>query len=155
MVGKFKATASFKPLVTTKSTKEQVDGHMTPIPHVWHVSSLFERSRLWAMILLLFALLVCVVLRLTYLTISTNNVVCMDNTPIGIPADSTTVSHKRSGSQIRIKGTKRRLPQCIIIGARKCGTRALLEFLNLHPQIQITFTLKTHPKMTFGDIPNS
>ncbi|BFZ17047.1 hypothetical protein BsWGS_20086 [Bradybaena similaris] len=27
------------------------------------------------------------------------------------------------------------LPQCIIIGARKCGTRALIEFLKLHPQI--------------------
>ncbi|XP_041358950.1 heparan sulfate glucosamine 3-O-sulfotransferase 5-like [Gigantopelta aegis] len=33
-------------------------------------------------------------------------------------------------------GTQRRLPQCIIIGVRKCGTRALLEFLNLHPRIQ-------------------
>ena len=32
--------------------------------------------------------------------------------------------------------TQRRLPQCIIIGVRKCGTRALLEFLNLHPRIQ-------------------
>ncbi|KAK6989736.1 heparan sulfate glucosamine 3-O-sulfotransferase 5 [Biomphalaria glabrata] len=28
-----------------------------------------------------------------------------------------------------------RLPQSIIIGARKCGTRALIEFLELHPQI--------------------
>lgn len=30
---------------------------------------------------------------------------------------------------------KRRLPQCLIIGVRKGGTRALLEFLNLHPAI--------------------
>ncbi|OWA51370.1 Heparan sulfate glucosamine 3-O-sulfotransferase 5 [Hypsibius exemplaris] len=30
----------------------------------------------------------------------------------------------------------RRLPQCIIIGARKSGTRALIEFLNLHPRIR-------------------
>ena len=37
---------------------------------------------------------------------------------------------------IRYKHTKRRLPQCIIIGVRKGGTRALLEFLNLHPNIQ-------------------
>lgn len=29
----------------------------------------------------------------------------------------------------------RRLPSCIIIGVRKCGTRALLEFLSLHPSI--------------------
>lgn len=31
---------------------------------------------------------------------------------------------------------RRRLPQCVIIGARKCGTRALLEFLALHPSVQ-------------------
>ncbi|ELT90114.1 hypothetical protein CAPTEDRAFT_89077 [Capitella teleta] len=33
------------------------------------------------------------------------------------------------------KHQKRRLPQCLIIGVRKGGTRALLEFLNLHPNI--------------------
>lgn len=32
-------------------------------------------------------------------------------------------------------GKSRRLPSCIIIGVRKCGTRALLEFLSLHPDI--------------------
>ncbi|XP_015908784.1 heparan sulfate glucosamine 3-O-sulfotransferase 1 [Parasteatoda tepidariorum] len=40
------------------------------------------------------------------------------------------------GARLRFPKTKRRLPQCIIIGVRKCGTRALLEFLNLHPMIQ-------------------
>jgi hypothetical protein len=30
-----------------------------------------------------------------------------------------------------------RLPQCLIIGVRKGGTRALLEFLNLHPNVRI------------------
>ncbi|XP_017787193.1 PREDICTED: uncharacterized protein LOC108569938 [Nicrophorus vespilloides] len=30
----------------------------------------------------------------------------------------------------------RKLPQAIIIGVRKCGTRALLEMLNLHPRVQ-------------------
>jgi len=30
----------------------------------------------------------------------------------------------------------RRLPHVLIIGVRKCGTRALLEMLNLHPRIQ-------------------
>jgi len=29
----------------------------------------------------------------------------------------------------------RRLPQALIIGAKKCGTRALLEFLRLHPDV--------------------
>jgi len=32
-------------------------------------------------------------------------------------------------------GSLQRLPQCIIIGARKCGTRALLEFLSIHSRI--------------------
>ncbi|KAG8178026.1 hypothetical protein JTE90_015829 [Oedothorax gibbosus] len=39
------------------------------------------------------------------------------------------------GARLRFPRTKRRLPQCIIIGARKGGTRALLEFLNLHPLV--------------------
>ena len=30
---------------------------------------------------------------------------------------------------------QRRLPQCIIIGAMKCGTRALIDYLALHPDI--------------------
>lgn len=34
-----------------------------------------------------------------------------------------------------LPGTRRRLPQCLIIGVRKCGTRALLEFLNIHPSV--------------------
>ena len=33
---------------------------------------------------------------------------------------------------------ERRLPNAIIIGVRKAGTRALLEFLNLHPHIKIS-----------------
>lgn len=32
----------------------------------------------------------------------------------------------------------RRLPQCIIFGVRKAGTRALLEYLNIHPDIVVT-----------------
>lgn len=31
---------------------------------------------------------------------------------------------------------KRRLPQALVIGVRKCGTRALLEMLYLHPRVQ-------------------
>jgi len=34
------------------------------------------------------------------------------------------------------KGYTRRLPQVIIIGVKKCGTRALLEFLKLHPKVK-------------------
>ena len=32
---------------------------------------------------------------------------------------------------------QRRLPQCIIIGQMKCGTRALLEYLKLHPDMAV------------------
>ena len=32
---------------------------------------------------------------------------------------------------------QRRLPQCLIIGEMKCGTRALLEYMGLHPDIAI------------------
>lgn len=40
-----------------------------------------------------------------------------------------------SVDHLKYPHTKRRLPQCIIIGARKAGTRALLVYLNLHPDI--------------------
>ena len=39
-------------------------------------------------------------------------------------------------NNIRYRHTRRRLPQCLIIGVRKGGTRALLEFLSLHPAVQ-------------------
>ncbi|KAK2588024.1 hypothetical protein KPH14_004098 [Odynerus spinipes] len=39
-------------------------------------------------------------------------------------------------SKVHYPRTSRHLPQAIIIGVRKCGTRALLEMLFLHPQIQ-------------------
>lgn len=32
----------------------------------------------------------------------------------------------------------RNLPDCIIFGAKKGGTRALLEFVNLHPDVEIS-----------------
>lgn len=39
--------------------------------------------------------------------------------------------------EIRPDGQWQRLPHSIIIGARKCGTRALLEFLGIHSRVQI------------------
>lgn len=41
-----------------------------------------------------------------------------------------------ANNRLRYSHTKRQLPHCLIIGARKAGTRALLYFLNLHSQIQ-------------------
>ncbi len=46
------------------------------------------------------------------------------------------LQHSLETGHIRYKHTKRRLPYCLIIGARKAGTRALLTFLDLHPQIR-------------------
>nr|CAD7448915.1 unnamed protein product [Timema bartmani] len=39
-------------------------------------------------------------------------------------------------SRVHFPRTSRRLPQAIIVGIRKCGTRALLEMLALHPHVQ-------------------
>ena len=53
-----------------------------------------------------------------------------------IDEDYEYVDALEGAQNIRYKHTKRRLPGCLIIGVRKGGTRALLEFLNLHPSIQ-------------------
>ncbi|KAL3875876.1 hypothetical protein ACJMK2_033785 [Sinanodonta woodiana] len=44
-------------------------------------------------------------------------------------------SYESSGN---VKNVTRRLPQAIIIGVKKGGTRALLEYLRLHPKIRAT-----------------
>lgn len=36
----------------------------------------------------------------------------------------------------RLNGTERRLPDVLIIGAKKSGTRALLRFLGTHPGVR-------------------
>lgn len=41
-----------------------------------------------------------------------------------------------AGNKMHFHKTGRRLPQALIVGVRKCGTRALLEMLFLHTQIQ-------------------
>ncbi|OTF80573.1 heparan sulfate glucosamine 3-O-sulfotransferase 5-like protein, partial [Euroglyphus maynei] len=38
-------------------------------------------------------------------------------------------------TEIIPKESQKVLPHCIIVGVRKCGTRALLEFLDIHPLI--------------------
>ncbi|XP_045158585.1 heparan sulfate glucosamine 3-O-sulfotransferase 1-like [Mercenaria mercenaria] len=47
---------------------------------------------------------------------------------------------------VKFHHMKKRLPQCIIIGARKAGTRALLTYLNIHPDIVVK-----GPEMHFFD----
>lgn len=46
------------------------------------------------------------------------------------------ICNKHDYQKVHIRLTKRRLPHCIIIGARKAGTRALLTYLKVHPDIQ-------------------
>lgn len=65
-----------------------------------------------------------------------------------VPGNSISISHPmvKTNSVVPGKGfaankmhfhkTGRRLPQALIVGVRKCGTRALLEMLFLHPRIQ-------------------
>nr|XP_006818725.1 PREDICTED: heparan sulfate glucosamine 3-O-sulfotransferase 3B1-like [Saccoglossus kowalevskii] len=40
--------------------------------------------------------------------------------------------------EFKEKGCKKRLPEVVIAGMRKCGTGTLMNFLNLHPNIAIT-----------------
>lgn len=44
-------------------------------------------------------------------------------------------NHTSNHSRLSV-GRVKRLPQALIIGARKCGTRALLKFLQINPQIR-------------------
>ncbi|XP_024130359.1 heparan sulfate (glucosamine) 3-O-sulfotransferase 1-like 2 [Oryzias melastigma] len=46
-------------------------------------------------------------------------------------------SSSSSSSSSSLNATQQRLPGAIIIGVRKGGTRALLEMLNLHPQVEV------------------
>ena len=43
----------------------------------------------------------------------------------------------------------------IIVGVRKCGTRALLQFCGLHPQIVHAGDVKSHRKMTLYSAPRA
>lgn len=48
------------------------------------------------------------------------------------------LEEEQLSERMRLKGMEQRLPHCIIFGVRKCGTRALLEFLKLHPGIRVS-----------------
>ncbi|XP_063414327.1 heparan sulfate glucosamine 3-O-sulfotransferase 1-like isoform X3 [Mytilus trossulus] len=54
------------------------------------------------------------------------------------PSDKPVVNYKDILTDKDYNTPKHRLPHCIIIGMRKGGTRALLQFLNLHPNIQVS-----------------
>lgn len=89
------------------------------------------KSRYFAVFVFLFILFLCVVAHFIHLENLKDPDLCLDT------------YHNEEIIHLHIlrEGTnflqaKRRLPQVIIIGVRKGGTRALLEFLNVHPMIQ-------------------
>ena len=52
-------------------------------------------------------------------------------------------------SRARVSSWQRRLPSCVIVGVRKCGTRALLEYLSKHPGVvtanhEVAFFTRDH-----------
>lgn len=85
---------------------------------------------LWTVLLALLLLLLlqtqlCVCLRELRSGTSSSN-------PPGYLSSSSAASSTSSHN-----GTQQRLPGAIIIGVRKGGTRALLEMLNLHPDVEV------------------
>ena len=88
---------------------------------------------------------ICVAI-LLYITLTCNNLLWKslkpslnidENDPFGYGFRKLLEDDEARLERLRQEGMDQRLPQCIIIGVRKCGTRALLEFLDLHPKIRI------------------
>ena len=46
-------------------------------------------------------------------------------------------NEKHETKNVTVETGNKKLPECIIIGVRKGGTRALLEMLTLHPSIRM------------------
>ncbi|XP_050712534.1 heparan sulfate glucosamine 3-O-sulfotransferase 5-like isoform X2 [Eriocheir sinensis] len=93
-------------------------------------SSPWSALRRVAPLMILASFIVCLVLY--YVSPMGAAAVYAASETTGLDSVTTEAYRKR----LRIRGTQRRLPQALIIGVRKCGTRALLEMLNLHPHIQ-------------------
>lgn len=64
-------------------------------------------------------------------------------------SSSSSSSSPPSSSSPAHNSTQQRLPGAIIIGVRKGGTRALLEMLNLHPDVEVAKAEVTHKPLNF------
>lgn len=64
-------------------------------------------------------------------------------------AYSSSSSSSPSSSSPAHNSTQQRLPGAIIIGVRKGGTRALLEMLNLHPDVEVAKAEVKHKPLNF------
>ena len=61
--------------------------------------------------------------------------VCSDNNSMHLISRPQNKYHMQKN--LKIAHSRRRLPHCIIIGVRKGGTRALLQYLKIHPDVQV------------------
>jgi [heparan sulfate]-glucosamine 3-sulfotransferase 5 len=96
------------------------------------------RMRLLAAVVILVMATTMLMFKCIQPSILQNHFICCNGKLLANSDIYTAVDEDEDGivDHIRYKHTKRRLPQCLIVGVRKGGTRALLEFLNLHPAIQ-------------------
>lgn len=83
-------------------------------------------TMLWTVLLALLLLLL----------LQTQLSVCLRELRTG-GSSSLAYSSSSSSSPSSYNATQQRLPGAIIIGVRKGGTRALLEMLNLHPDVEV------------------
>lgn len=82
-------------------------------------------TMLWTLLLALLVLLL----------LQTQLSECLRELRSGAPSSPAYSSSLSSSSSYN--ATQQRLPGAIIIGVRKGGTRALLEMLNLHPDVEV------------------
>ena len=65
--------------------------------------------------------------------------------------DAIRIHHERNFIQPRDEACIKRFPICILVGVTKCGTRELIDFLNLHPHIETyPSTLKSYEMPYFA-----
>ncbi len=116
----------------------QVEGGGTKDGSRWRCCVYITRGRVLGVITVILVTTTMLMFRCLKPSLLQNHFICCNGK---LPANSdlyTAVDEDDDGivDHIRYKHTKRRLPQCLIIGVRKGGTRALIEFLNLHPRVQ-------------------
>lgn len=125
--------AELSPLMKDSSTTVTEDFHSKLVNSGILQTNMNRQGRKLWMLLVTISVLLCVILY-------SNSIVWSLNSNALPLEDGLTVGGVRKlledGESVSDKFKLKRLPQCIIVGARKCGTRALLEFLNLHPDIK-------------------
>ena len=84
----------------------------------------------------LFGLTLVIAVCIIYETSSRSQTVTTQNVPI--QRIQSNISHRQELALFWNEADyKKRLPKCIIVGVRKAGTRALKDFLSIHPRIVV------------------